>query len=108
MKKQKFRKELRSRGFEPESDSDEDNPFAMYKYAEDEINTKNEKNNSNDMNCDVQHKDTKDVPQESEFISEKTVKSLKKLTVIDPGPSTSQSSTPWIDDKLPGNHLTSD
>lgn len=100
LRKQEFRKELRMRGFEPESESDEDNPFAMYKYMENEADmAKYAENEDNDY--DLQIENLENTLQMTELDKEEKAAAMKaprKLTVIDPGPSTSKSSMPWIDD----------
>lgn len=98
LKKQEFRKELRLRGFEPESASDEDSPFAMYKHLDDKLEINDFENDSND-DYDSQIDKLKDSLQMTELDNERIATS-KKLTVIDPGPSTSKSSVPWIDDNI--------
>lgn len=100
MKKQEFRKELRVRGFEPESESDEENPFAMY------VGTaENESNNDNLPDYEDTQVEDCESPMETtmddinEFVEKLITEPTKKLTVIDPGPSTSKSSNPWIGDE---------
>jgi hypothetical protein len=99
LRKQEFRKELRLRGFEPESESDEDNPFAMYKYLENE--SKITKKDSQNIDYELQIQKLENKLQRTELDTEQTKNLPKKLTVIDPGPSTSKSSMPWIEDDTP-------
>ncbi|XP_003427205.1 spindle pole body component 110 [Nasonia vitripennis] len=100
LRKQQFRKELRSHGFEPESESDEDNPFAMYKYAEDEADvSKSSENKKSSVDLESQIKNLENTLQKTELANKEAEAVPKKLTVIDPGPSTSKSSQPWIDEE---------
>ncbi|XP_058791750.1 uncharacterized protein LOC131664564 [Phymastichus coffea] len=99
LKKQEFRKELRARGFEPESESDDDNPFAMYKYIEEAEMSKDAKNDDNSGNFNLQIESLENTLQKTE-INKKNEQNKKTLNVIDPGPSTSKDSTLWIDDDI--------
>ncbi|XP_011500577.1 PREDICTED: uncharacterized protein LOC105364367 [Ceratosolen solmsi marchali] len=99
LRKQEFRKELRLRGFEPESESDEDNPFAIYKYIENE--SKVAKTDDQNIDYESQIEKLENTLQMTELGTEQAKNSPKKLTVIDPGPSTSKSSMPWIEDDVP-------
>ena len=90
---------MRQRGFEPESESDEDNPFAMYKYLENESEVnKIIENEDDNIDLETQIENLENTLQMTELNTEETLKTPKKLTVIDPGPSTSKSSMPWIDE----------
>lgn len=98
LRKQEFRKELRARGFEPESESEEDNPFAMYKYSEEDLKMdKNIDNTGPNSDFNSQIENLESTLQMTE-INKENEQSKKKLNVIDPGPSTSKDSMPWIDD----------
>ena len=104
LRKQEFRKELRLRGFEPESESDDDSRFAMYKSTsvEADINKLIESNNDNiDYNAQIENLENTLQKTDLEEKESKEPKRLppQKLTVIDPGPSTSKCSTPWVDDE---------
>lgn len=96
LKKQEFRKELRLRGFEPDSASDDDNPFAMYKHMDSELEVNHFEKGSN-KDYDSQIEKLKNSLQMTELDNDQTT---KKLTVIDPGPSTSKSSVPWVEDDV--------
>lgn len=71
LEKAKFREELRSKGFEPESESDEDNPFAMYKYLEEEQTFTNE-NDAEEESILPHATDSTDQPSTSGLVANKT------------------------------------
>lgn len=77
LERQKRREKMRSEGIEPDSESDDDSPFAMYKpdTVESMVTT------TESMKAD-------EVTAESENCQE-------TFTIIDPGPSTSKDSVPW-------------
>lgn len=81
LEKQRQREEKRQQGIDLESDSDEDNPFAMYKPTVQKLtdNTlQTNKNNDKDgKNCLNNQSNT--------------------LTILDPGPSTSKENVAWSD-----------
>ncbi|KAJ8681473.1 hypothetical protein QAD02_017260 [Eretmocerus hayati] len=89
LKKQEFRKELRQRGFEPESESDEDNPFAMYKYADTDDETTRIVNCSTNDENNTEAEDAKSTQQTFDQNSSGIFGASDEVTVMDPGPSTS-------------------
>ncbi|KAK0172426.1 hypothetical protein PV328_005743 [Microctonus aethiopoides] len=81
LEKQRQREEKRQQGIELESDSDEDNPFAMYKptaqkLADNTLQT-NKNNDKDGENCLNKQSNT--------------------LKILDPGPSTSKENVAWSD-----------
>ncbi|XP_014204490.1 DNA ligase 1 [Copidosoma floridanum] len=103
LKKQEFRKELRLRGFEPESESDEENPFAMYKSVLDEFSHENFDQIERGTDCNGQGEFSE---ENRSHVNNTATQISQKFTVIDPGPSTSKSSRPWIDDEDEENKNT--
>ncbi|XP_012288250.1 uncharacterized protein LOC105703997 isoform X1 [Orussus abietinus] len=104
--KQKIREEKRCQGIDVASDSDDDNLFFTHKSKGCALGNKkktvtDDENTSSD--CDrISNSQGKNITKGSKCIREtiqtkKTGKELnKKLTAIDPGPSTSKNSFPWI------------
>ncbi|KAK0179409.1 hypothetical protein PV327_005165 [Microctonus hyperodae] len=81
LEKQRQREEKRQQGIELESESDEDNPFAMYKPTTQKLpNTMLQTNKNNDKNGKIRHVDQSNT-----------------LTILDPGPSTSKENVAWAD-----------
>lgn len=77
LEKQRIRDEKRSQGIEPDSESDDDNPFAMYK-------------------PEAKHKKYKTPADDANTPSENCpALETCSLRIIDPGPSTSKDSQPW-------------
>lgn len=95
LEKQKQRTEKRQRGIEPDSDSDEDNPFVMYKNkdADDKINqTKNDivKNKSQELNkkkignsSDILRVNLQRIDAPSSSKNSNTIKSSEKNVSVD-------------------------
>lgn len=105
--KQQIREEKRSRGIELDSESDDDNPFAMYKPKQDkETEDKSVVEDSEDIGSSKSRETVepddgdissilnriKNLDPNSEAGVQRPKKPVKKLTVIDPGPSTSRQS----------------
>ncbi|XP_043274826.1 uncharacterized protein [Venturia canescens] len=108
LEKQRVREEKKSQGIEPDSASDDDNPFAVYKPP-----TKHKKNKhleNRESSKAEEHRKTPSIEKihnEPAQSNEKTAKDCFQVSVgasppgiscsmmDDPGPSTSKNSKPW-------------
>ncbi|XP_014231555.1 uncharacterized protein LOC106655595 [Trichogramma pretiosum] len=101
MKKQQHRHEMRMKGFELESESDDDSPFSIYK-SNYEQQLENGTGNVQDLESQVQNLENvlqnTDIEEESSM--QYSTNSRQNLTVLDPGPSTSKDSIPWNDENI--------
>ena len=86
LEKQRIREEKRSQGIEPDSDTDEDNPFAIYKPSS--TRHKKSKDPETGTHLPEAQKTTGSVSPQSE-------KHFESLSFAEPGPSTSKDTQLW-------------
>lgn len=93
LEKQKQREEKRQQGIEPDSESDDDNPFAIFKVE-----------NTNDPLIDANTSSINETNNEINLTNDSgNDNDNQQFTVIDPGPSTSKDSIPWVNPKTESN-----
>lgn len=100
LEKQRIREEKKSQGIAVDSESDEDNPFAIYKYKDEQ---KCYKNMDNDINLalDIAKSSISDSVSIEDLNKETMEDTIDMSKYIDPKPSTSKSSDPCIN--IPSN-----
>ncbi|XP_035742441.1 probable serine/threonine-protein kinase dyrk1 isoform X1 [Vespa mandarinia] len=101
LEKQKIREEKKSQGIALDSESDEDNPFAMYKYKEEHKNEKNLENNNTNLVVDPVKSSTNETVLQEKGNNEEIIKdNVNILEHINPEPSTSKASNFSIDTNI--------
>ncbi|KAL2719104.1 putative serine/threonine-protein kinase dyrk1 [Vespula squamosa] len=97
LEKQKIREEKKSQGIALDSESDEDNPFAMYKYKEEQKSEKNLENSNTNSVVDALKSSTNETVSQEEYNEEIIKDNLDILEHIHSKPSTSKTSNLCID-----------
>lgn len=97
MEKQRIREEKKSQGIAVDSESDEDNPFAMYKYKEEQKCENNLENGDINLTMDTPESSTNESSSKKEPDEKIKEDDLDISKYIDPKPSTSKSNDTFVD-----------